>query len=188
MMTMMMMMMNEKAVECAQMCGKAVQLNAKGFKADWLLYVPHDLTLTVLCILPLWLSQSTVAVFVNRISRNSLLFVLHAGKAWLSTAWNPAAMAVVISGSHLNCAILSSISAADAVVCSRPAVYSPLWPRAACPLTRTASYWVWQQTLLGVCAVGSRPIRFVPLVPPICTCRILRDPPPPTPTAIFLWK
>ena len=81
MMMMMMMMMNGKAVECAQMCGKAVQLNAKGFKADWLLYVPHDLTLTVLCILPLWLSQSTVAVFVNRISTNSLLFVLHAGKA-----------------------------------------------------------------------------------------------------------
>ena len=63
--------------------------------------------------------QSAVSVFINSVNRNSLLFVLSAGTAWLATACNPAAMAVVISGSRCNFAILSSISAACALVCSR---------------------------------------------------------------------
>ena len=34
------------------MCGTAVQFDVKSFKADWLLYVPPDLTLKILRFLP----------------------------------------------------------------------------------------------------------------------------------------
>jgi hypothetical protein len=151
----------------------------------WLPFVLPNLTLKVLCFLPhswylcaMWFSQSAVTVFLTFINRNSPLFVPSAGTAWLSAARNPLLW-------------LSSFPDPTSTQPSCPPFLQPVQPCVAgcvlapvtssCPLTRTASYWVWYRrfSILSACAAGSHPIQFVPLVPSMCACRILHDPPPP---------
>jgi hypothetical protein len=95
-------------------------------------------------------------------------------------------MAVVISGSHVNRAILSSISAASAFVCSRLCARPCDLELPTDPNHKLLSLTTNAFRYSSVCAAGSHPIHFVPLVPSsMCAGKFLHDSPPPPQTPYF---
>ena len=138
----------------------------------------------VMCV-----AQSAVAVLLNSITRNRPLFVLSAGTPdslqpgtlllWLSSFPDPTATAP-------SCPPF--LQPVQSVVCSRLCARPCDLELPADPnrklLSRTTNAFRYS----SVCSAGSHPFHLVPLVPTLCACRILHDPPPHYIRRIFVKK